>query len=215
MQRNDTSSATLGEALGGARKSGGLGVPAGISIRELARRADVSAAQISRIESGEVLKPSREILVALARALNRNPLPLLILAGHVAGEDARRSLLRLFRDGAELPAEWGDWATFPFDELRERLSQAQTPDDDIRLIAADVFSVAETAETLWTEADQLAAARGEEGSVLRDVIGILRAVHGERREHWLAIGRALERLEDLEYLGESRRLDADASGGAR
>lgn len=118
----------------------------------------------------------------------------------------------MFREGAELPEEWGDWPRLPLAEVRERLTRAQTTDDDIRLIAADVFKVAETAETLWNEADHLAAARGAEGSVLREVIGILRAVHGERREHWLAIGRALERLEDLEYLEQLRRVDSDSSG---
>lgn len=78
-----------------------------------------------------------------------------------------------------------------------------------------MFSVAETAETLWSEADQFAAARGDEGAVLRDVISILRAVRGERREHLLAIGRALERLEDLEYLEQVRQLESDAEGRAR
>lgn len=215
MEHKDASTATpsLGGALRAARATAGAEVPSGISIRQLAKRAQVSAAQISRIENGEVLKPSREILVSLARALNRNPLPLLILAGHVAGEDARRSLLRLFREGAELPEVWEDWPRLTLDEIRQRLSQAQTAQEDIRLIAADVFSVAETAETLWNEADHLAAARGAEGIVLREVIGILRAVHGERREHWLAIGHALERLVDLEYLEEVRRLDSVDSGG--
>src|SRR4029079_14583725 len=95
----------------------------------------------------------------------------------------------------------------------ERLSEAETTGDDVRAIAADVFSVAETAETLWDEADQLAAARGQEGDALREGLRILRAVHGEPREHWLAIGRALERLADLEYLEEARGLDSDAAGG--
>ena len=200
LQRSAQRSKELGRATGSG--------PATFrSVSWLAR--DVSAAQISRVESGEVLRPSREILVALARALNRNPLPLLILAGHVAGDEARRALLRLFRHGSELPEEWGDWATFTVDAVRERLSHSETSENDIRLIAADVFSVAETAETLWSEADQLAAARGEEGTVLRDVINILRAVHGERLEHWLAIGRALERLEDLEYLEDVRQEPRD------
>jgi transcriptional regulator with XRE-family HTH domain len=213
MQQTHASSATLGDALRRARATGGVGVPANISIRQLAKLTDVSAAQISRIESGDVVKPSREILVALARALNRNPLPLLILAGHVSGDNARHELSHLFRDGAELPEEWGDWATFAIDEVRERLSRTATSDDDLRLIAADVFRVAETADTLWDEADQLAAARGQEGNALREVMRILRTVHGERREHWLAIGRALERLEDLEYLEQVRRVASDGSGG--
>lgn len=54
----------------------------GISIRELGRRAGVSAGQISRIEAGEVEKPSRETLGAIARALGGRPDPLLVIAGH-------------------------------------------------------------------------------------------------------------------------------------
>ena len=48
----------------------------------------VSAAQISRIEAGEVDKPSVETLVALPRELDFKPVPLMILAGHIAGDEA-------------------------------------------------------------------------------------------------------------------------------
>lgn len=114
MRSSDASSATeatdaslLASALLSARQGGGVEVHAGLSIRELARRAGVSAAQISRIESGQVLRPSREILVALGKALDRNPLPLLILANYLTASEARDALRPLFRDGAELPEEWG------------------------------------------------------------------------------------------------------------
>lgn len=48
------------------------------------------------------------MLVTLARALDRNPLPLLILAGHISGDEARIALEPMLRDGAELPEEWGE-----------------------------------------------------------------------------------------------------------
>jgi len=101
MSAADASSVTLGQAISAARARGGVDVPAGLSVRELARRAGVSAAQVSRIEGGQVNRPSREILVALARALNRNPLPLVILAGHLDAREARDALAPLFREGAE------------------------------------------------------------------------------------------------------------------
>jgi transcriptional regulator with XRE-family HTH domain len=81
MQSLTDSSATFGQVLAEARARGGVDVPAGLSVRQLAKRAGVSAATLSRIEADQVRKPGQEILVALARALNRNPLPLLILPG--------------------------------------------------------------------------------------------------------------------------------------
>lgn len=67
----------------------------GIKLRELARRAGVSAGQISRIEAGEVAKPSSDTLRSIARALGRYPDPLLVMAGHLTGEAAGERLLEL------------------------------------------------------------------------------------------------------------------------
>jgi hypothetical protein len=38
------------------------------------------------IESGQVAKPGPEILTSLGRPLNRNPFPLLVLAGDLQGK---------------------------------------------------------------------------------------------------------------------------------
>jgi transcriptional regulator with XRE-family HTH domain len=196
----------LGDVLAKARHYGGVDVPAGISIRELARRAEVSAAQISRIEAGHVLKPSREILVALGRALNRNPLPLLVLAGHLEGAEAQTALRPYFRDGAELPEEWGDWASLPLDVVRHRLQDPEATDDDIRQIAADIFSVAETDETLWDDSHALALGRGTDAAQLLELMGIWRYI-GDRRAQFLEYGRSLRLLADLEYLAEAEAID--------
>jgi transcriptional regulator with XRE-family HTH domain len=176
-----------------------------MSIRRLARRAGVSAAQISRIEAGLVLRPSREILVALGQALNRNPLPLLVLAGYLNGEDARTELLLLFREGAELPEEWGDWASRPLDVVRQRLHDPDATDDEIHEIAADVFSVQETDETLWDDSYALALARGTNAAELRELMGIWRFI-GKRRGQFLDYGRSLRRLADLEYLADAESI---------
>ena len=45
----------------------------GIGVRELSRRSGVAAPQISRLERGEVKKPTVETLVSLARAFEGNP----------------------------------------------------------------------------------------------------------------------------------------------
>ena len=182
-----------------------------MSIRELARRAEVSAAQISRIEAGQVLKPGREILVALGQALNRNPLPLLVLAGHLTGADAQTALRPFFREGAELPEVWGDWASQPLDVVRYRLQDPEATDDEIRQIAADMFSVEETDETLWDDSYALALGRGTDAAELRELMGIWRYI-GERRAQFLEYGRSLRHLADLEYRAdaESIRLRAAA-----
>jgi transcriptional regulator with XRE-family HTH domain len=67
-------------------------VRAGISMRGLARRSGLSAAQISRIEAGEVERPVAETLVKLAKALDRDAQLLLVFAGHIKGARARQLL---------------------------------------------------------------------------------------------------------------------------
>ena len=67
-------------------------VRAGLSMRGLARRSGLSAAQISRIEAGEVERPVAETLVKLAKALDRDAQLLLVFAGHIRGARARQVL---------------------------------------------------------------------------------------------------------------------------
>jgi len=67
-------------------------VRARLSMRGLARRSGLSAAQISRIEAGEVERPVAETLVKLAKALDRDAQLLLVFAGHIRGAKARQLL---------------------------------------------------------------------------------------------------------------------------
>jgi transcriptional regulator with XRE-family HTH domain len=67
-------------------------VRARVSMRGLARRSGLSAAQISRIEAGEVERPVAETLVKLAKALDRDAQLLLVFAGHIRGVRARQLL---------------------------------------------------------------------------------------------------------------------------
>jgi transcriptional regulator with XRE-family HTH domain len=61
-------------------------------MRGLARRSGLSAAQISRIEAGEVERPAAETLVRLAKAFDRDAQLLLVFAGHIRGARARQLL---------------------------------------------------------------------------------------------------------------------------
>ena len=67
-------------------------VRAHLSMRGLARRSGLSAAQMSRIEAGEVERPVAETLVKLAKALDRDAQLLLVFAGHIRGARARQLL---------------------------------------------------------------------------------------------------------------------------
>jgi len=81
----------------GARKH--LDAPAG-------QRRGVVSAQISRLESGLVHQPAAETLVAIARALSLNPMPVLILAGHIPDDEARAWLLDVIQPGSEVCLDW-------------------------------------------------------------------------------------------------------------
>ena len=78
----------------------------GVSIRELARQAGVSAAQISRIEAGAVDQPSIDTLVGIARALDRNPKPLLIVSGTEDGDVPPGHAERLYEAAQQPKAHW-------------------------------------------------------------------------------------------------------------
>jgi transcriptional regulator with XRE-family HTH domain len=105
---------------------------AGLSMRGLARRSGLSAAQVSRIEAGEVERPAAETLVKLAKALDRDAQLLLVFAGHIRGARARQ-LLREAIEALPEPgrAEYAD-ALAPLEaeaererRLREELAAAE------------------------------------------------------------------------------------------
>ncbi|UGS34706.1 hypothetical protein DSM104329_01088 [Capillimicrobium parvum] len=81
---------------------------ADLSIRELARRADVTASQISRVEKQEIRKPSTDFLLSIARALGKPAEPLLYMAGHITDEEfdrltvGWREVLDVLRTSAEI-----------------------------------------------------------------------------------------------------------------
>jgi len=142
-----------------------------LSMRGLARRSGLSAAQISRIEAGEVERPAAETLVKLAKALDRDAQLLLVFGGHIRGARARQ----LLRQAIEALPEPG---------------RAEQADALTRLEAED-----EREQRLWEElADAeraLATARQAAGE--RVAAEPLRETHERLREvGMLAQRRALE-----------------------
>ena len=101
-------------------------VRARLSMRGLARRSGLSAAQVSRIEAGEVERPVAETLVKLAKALDRDAQLLLVFAGHIRGARARQ-LLRQAIEALPEPgrAEYADALARleAEDELERRLRE--------------------------------------------------------------------------------------------
>jgi transcriptional regulator with XRE-family HTH domain len=109
-----------------------------LSMRGLARRSGLSAAQISRIEAGEVERPVAETLVKLAKALDRDAQLLLVFAGHIRGARARQ-LLRQAIEAVPEPgkAEHADGlARLEAEDGRERRLREELADAERALAKA-------------------------------------------------------------------------------
>ena len=172
------------------------------SLRRLAKSSGVSPAQISRLEAGQVDKPSLETVMALAPALNFHPTILLVLSGHLQGESAREELARLF-DSARvyLVAEFGEQE---FSRLRTELESATT-DEDLRALAVYAFTLT-TAEVDWP-ADLASAmpTNAPDADLLRQVVETWRELTPDRR--W----RLVELARDM---GEASRNEHNRQGKA-
>ncbi len=193
----------VGEAVKKAREGFGL------SMRELARRGDVSAAQISRIEAGDVERPSVDTLISIAHALDRNPRPLLIASGHIGGEEAKALLRHYFRPhvgteydpdvDSELVEVWLDGWRDKIEEARRLLENAASSDEDVRRLAVDVFQTAETAETLWSDSWIEELRDRTEDEDLRHLVVLWQGLPAPRRT------KVLDYLADQAALGRRER----------
>ncbi len=183
-------------------------VRAGLSMRGLARRSGLSAAQVSRIEAGEVERPVAETLVKLAKALDRDAQVLLVFAGHIRGARARQ----LLREAIEAVPEPG---RAEHADALARLEAEAERERRLREELADAEAALATAERDQDEARERVAAEPPLRAArerLRDV-GILakrRAVEvAEKR-------RQFERLDDApseEVCALAGRLFLDTAAG--
>ena len=176
----------LGRTIKKARAVSGLG------LRELSRHVGVSPAQISRIESGEVAQPSVDTLVSIARGLDRNPAPLLIVSGHIPSRESRQILSEMFRpnrDGghdpetdSELVDEWSALGReAEVEQARALLADETASERDLRKLAAEVFNTAETAETLWRDSFVEALAHKAGDDQLVRFVAVWQALPSERQ----------------------------------
>lgn len=168
---------TVAAAVRLARENAHLGV------RELSRRSGVAAPQISRLERGEVKKPTIETLVALARGLEWNPVPLLIVAGYVEIDEARSRLRDYHAPGSEyLEEASADPESDPeIAEIRREIENPNTTVERLQQIAFDVWFGGESGETLWDDVYALLPALSEGQVELREIVSMWPAISFERR----------------------------------
>jgi transcriptional regulator with XRE-family HTH domain len=187
---------------------------AGLSMRGLARRSGLSAAQVSRIEAGEVERPVAETLVKLAKALDRDAQLLLVFAGHIRGARARQllrqaieavpepgraehadSLARLEAEDArehrlreELAEAEGALARArqDLDEARERVAAEPLGETHQRLREAGVLSQRRAVEVAEKrrQFEQLDAAPSEEVCALAGRLFLHTAAPADHFEAW-------------------------------
>ncbi len=170
-----------------------------LSMRGLARRSGLSAAQISRIEAGEVERPAAETLVKLAKALDRDAQLLLVFAGHIRGARARQ-LLRQATEALPEPgrAEHADaLAQLEAEDERERRLRGELADAESALAKAqqdlDGARKAAVKKALHAEGKRVAAEPLREAHKRLREVGILaqrRAVEVAQRR------QKFEQLED-------------------
>jgi transcriptional regulator with XRE-family HTH domain len=177
----------------------------GYSIRELGRRANVSAAQLSRIEAGKVDQPALDTLLSVARALDRNPKPLLIAAGHIRTEEAKSVLAALFDSDSELVEEWSYGWQDRLDAARKLLAKPNPDERALRGLAGDVFLTAETEETLWWDSWLGPLLEQEGGNELRSLVGYWQVLPSSRRQKVIEYAREQAELARPERLGLTRR----------
>lgn len=145
-----------------------------LSLRELAKKAGISASQLSRIEAGKVENLSVETLGKIARGLDRDPRLLLIVSEHIAGEEARLVLKEKLRPGTELLEEWA-WQPDRVQQAQEMLDDPQASEEGIKELAAEVFQTW-VDESLWLEGYLLPLMAQSEDQELLDLIETFRLV---------------------------------------
>ncbi|HEY5196233.1 MAG TPA: helix-turn-helix transcriptional regulator [Solirubrobacteraceae bacterium] len=175
------------------------------SMRELAARAGLSPAQISRIESGQVQQPAPATLVALARALWLNPMPLLILAGHIPDDEARSWIKNVIAPGTEVYLDWHGHNPLAVIDAQRTVEDPSTPQEEIHKLAFDLFVGEPVVETEWDSSMALLGV-AETDRAQRQLVNLFAQLTGERRERMLADLKDQVTLSRLEMHSE-----ADAS----
>jgi len=188
----------------------------GKSMRDLANRAGLSVAQISRIEAGQVGQPSAETLVSIAKAEWRNPMPLLILAGHIDDGEARQWLRSVLAPETEVHADWTGHDPASVAAAQAVIDDENAPTVELHRLAFDLFVGEPLVETEWDSSlAALGAATTDAGQ--RRLINLFGQLTPERREQMLAALEDQVTLSRIEMhreveLSLLKHLDAGSEG---
>jgi transcriptional regulator with XRE-family HTH domain len=175
-------------------------VRARLSMRGLARRSGLSAAQISRIEAGEVERPVAETLVKLAKALDRDAQLLLVFAGHIRGDRAGQ----LLREAIEALPESGRA------EHADALARLEADGERQHRLREEL---ADAERALATAQQDLDEARFEEGERVFECERVAAERLREAHERLREVGMLAQRLaaEVAQKRQQFERLDDAAS----
>jgi len=184
-----------------------------LGVRELSRASGVAAPQISRLERGQVQKPAVENLIALSRVFQRNPVPLLVMARYIDGEDARARLRAFFAEGIEFEEEWIAWqGQDSLREVRASLADPSTSEDDLRLLAFNVFMAGETNETLWDDAYLALGTQGTGSRELQELVSLWTTLSEERQQRVAEFVRDQAELSRVEFAAEMATMRREEEG---
>ncbi len=173
-------------------------------MRGLATEAGLSPAQISRLESGQVHQPAAATLVSISRALSLNPMPLLILAGHIPNDEARGWLLNIIQPGSEVYIEWEGANPLSVIDARRVLEDPDSQLEDIHHLAFALFVGEPMVETEWEPSLALLGVAGTD-PVVRTLISLVGELTPERRKRVIAFAEdqvVLSRLESHREVAE-------------
>jgi transcriptional regulator with XRE-family HTH domain len=168
-----------------------------VSIRELARRAGISAAQLSRIESGHVENPSPATLARIAAAVGRDARPLWVAAGHIRGQDA----VAVLEQACEIEVEIFEGSTG--DENRAQQARAmlvaiREADADLVRLAGEIFQTYTSPDTTWWNEYVQPALDAPEGNPLKELIRAYQTLPPNRFDKIVEYVRDQLRLFELE-----------------
>jgi transcriptional regulator with XRE-family HTH domain len=175
--------------------------------RHLAETAELSHTQISRIESGRTATPSVGTLRRLADALNFNDRPLLILAGHRTGDDARADLRAMLAEHAGVFESGGEFMELTRDQAAEIVSNPTATHAQLCTVAAEL--------ALWMNAeDDDDALDDEQDPELRGLLDIWRVLEEPHRTMIVRYAHAIRDVHLLEFSVSRQRLIARATPNA-
>lgn len=170
--------------------------------RYLADMAELSHTQISRIESGRTSTPSVGTLRRLAAALNFNDRPLLILAGHRTGDDARAELQRMLVEHAGVFEGWAEFMGMSRDQALAIAGDPGATHAQLCSVAAEL--------ALWMNAEDGSGEdeREERDPELRELLEIWQVLDDAHRAMIVRYARAVREVHTLEFSAAQQRLVA-------